>query len=136
MAVLRWIAVPFAAIMGSILAYAIITLWIGENNFIYQFYTGSNVFSITQIVLSLAAQAAFGATFVFLGSVTAPNHQRICAIVLATVISMLSATSFIIASIMNGFSCWFLLHIIATIVGAIGSASQMLSNPDFAEAKY
>ena len=117
--ILRWVAMPFAAIIGSIIAYLFVSLWIRGNNYGFEVYNGVEVGSITQIILSIAAQAVFGFTFVLCGAYVAPAYNRNCAIVLSTVISMISIVSEIISLSQNGFLFMPFIHTIATIVGSI-----------------
>lgn len=117
--ILRWSAMPFASVIGSCLAYFLVTIWIQENNIGYQLYTGLKVTSITQILLSIFAQGLFGGAFVYLGSLVAPSNKRICAIVLATIISTLSIIALVASILYIGFSFMQLIYILAIIVGSI-----------------
>lgn len=124
---LRWIAMPFAAIIGGAIAYALISLWIKGNSFGYSVYNGTEVGSITDILLAIAAQAVFGAAFVFCGAITAPMHRKICAVVLSTIISIVSIASMIWMFSMTGFSFLQMIHFLATCGGAIGVAYYFMT---------
>lgn len=126
--ILRWIAVPFSSIIGSVICYAIISLWIKGYNFGFYIYNGIEVGGITDIILALMAQAAFGAGFVFCGAFTAPSSQSVCSIVLATIVSILALLSLILSIMQSGFSILFLSHIFATIIGAIMAARHILAS--------
>lgn len=117
--ILRWCAMPIAAVIGAFIAYFLIALWINGNIYGFQSYNGTEVGSMSQIFLAISAQAVFGAAFVYCGATVAPSYQRTCAVVLSTVISMLTVASFILSLNLNGFGFMQLLHSIATIVGAI-----------------
>ena len=127
---LRWIAMPFAAIIGSLAAYILISLWIKGNEFGFIAYNGIEVGHITDIILAIAAQALFGAAFVFFGALTAPKHQQTCAIVLATIISILSVGSLIFSIASSGFSFLMFIHCLATATGAIIIAKTIVSNTE------
>lgn len=116
--ILRWIAMPFAAIAGSLIAYFFVSLWIKGNNFGFQMYNGVEVGSMSQILLAIAAQFISGAAFVACGSITAPSHQRTCSIVLATIITIITIATYTF-TLIQGFSFLVLTHHIATIIGAI-----------------
>lgn len=117
--ILRWTATPFAAIIGSLTAYLIISLWVGVNNTGYELYTGSGPVSITKLALGIAAQAVAGAAFVFCGASTAPNHKKTCATVLATIMCVVALSSIVLHNTFYGFSILQLIHCIATACGAI-----------------
>lgn len=124
---------PIAAVIGAFIAYFLIALWINGNIYGFQSYNGTEVGSISQIFLAISAQAVFGAAFVYCGATVAPSHQRTCAVVLSTVISVLTVMSFILSLSLNGFVFMQLLHSIATIGGAIlavGAFQQDESNTD------
>lgn len=123
--VLRWIATPFAAVLGSILAYALVSLWIGFNNVGYEVYSGAQTMSITQIVLGIAAQAAAGAALVYCGAIVAPSHKKSCSIVFATLVCVMSVISIVLHNVMYEFSFLQLIHCIATAAGAIGVACNI-----------
>lgn len=116
---LRWIATPFASIIGGAIVYLLISIWIKGNNYGFQMYNGMEVGNITDIILAICAQAAFGGAFVLFGSITAPSHQRIVSIVLASFVGFLSLTSLFFSFAGYGFSFLYLLHVAATITGAI-----------------
>ncbi len=126
----RWAAMPFAAVIGAFIGYLLVSLWIKGNIFGFEVYNGTEVGSISQIALAIAAQAVFGAAFVFCGTLVAPANQRVCAIVLSTTISVISAISFIMYVGMNGFSFMQMLHHIATIVGSILVARQFMEKDE------
>lgn len=113
---------PFAAIIGGAIAYALVILWIKGNSYGYTIYNGTEVGSITNILLAISAQALFGAAFVFCGSIIAPTHRKICAVALSTIICLISIASMVWMSCMTGFSFLQMIHSLATCGGAIGVA--------------
>lgn len=125
--VLRWIAVPFAAIAASFLLHIIITLWSGLNNAGYMLYTGTEGTSITKILLSLTRDFFVGGAFVLAGAYTAPTHQRTTAIVLATIDCTICVIS-LVYTIIVWSSILQCISIILTMVGAITAAKVMIGN--------
>lgn len=119
--VLRWIAVPFASVAASLLVHVIITLFVGMNNVGYMLYTGTEVTSITEILLGLARDFLVGSVFVLAGAYTAPVHRRTVAVVLATVASMLCVVSLAFSiAIWNGvLQC---MSAVLTMTGSIVAA--------------
>lgn len=120
---LRWFAIPFAAIVGAYIAYLFISLWIRGNSYGFEIYNGVEIGSITQIILAIAAQAIFGAAFVYCGAYVAPKYNRVCAIVLASILCTISVISYIYMVLSKGFGFIGLVHTIATMIGAIATAS-------------
>lgn len=120
--ILRWCAVPFAASLGAFISYFLISLWIKGNIYGFQIYNGEQIGSITQILLAIAAQAIFGGAFVYCGTIVAPANRRICAVVLSTVISLISIISLVTFIVIYGFTFMQLVHCAATAIGAIGAA--------------
>lgn len=112
---LRWIAIPFVAIISSLLIYILCTLWIGqmENR-----YGEVNVYSITDIVLSITRDLFVGGVFVYAGAKTAPKAQKTVSIVLATITCIISITSFVVNIIYRGDFILY-LGIVATFIGGI-----------------
>ena len=125
--ILRWCAVPFASSIGAYIAYLFVMLWIKGNNYGFEFYNGTKVGSITQIILAITAQAVFGYVFVYCGALVAPKHNRVCAIVLATILCTISAVGFIYSLLSYGFAFLQLVHILATMIAAVVSASMFES---------
>jgi len=117
--VLRWIAVLFAAVLGSLIAYIIAALWIGINNVGYELYTGATTLSLTKIILGIAAQAIAGAASVYCGALTAPSNRKTCSVVIATIICIIALSSIFIYNLMHGFSFLQLIHCLASATGAI-----------------
>lgn len=124
--VLRWCAMPFASIIGAYITYVLISL----NDYAFEAYSGVEIKGITQIILAIAAQAAFGAAFVFCGAITAPTNRRICAIILSTVVCVSCVLIFVLSTNMNGFGFMRLTHYIATMVGSIYAAIQFEDDKD------
>lgn len=116
---LRWIAVPFAAIIGSLAAYFLVSIWTGFNNVGYEVYNGEHVASITKLILGVVAQCAAGAALVFCGTYIAPTHKKSCSVVLATIACVISLVSVVLHKFMYEFSILLLIHCIATAGGAI-----------------
>lgn len=116
---LRWIATPFASIIGGAIVYFLVSIWIKGNNYGFQVYNGFEVGNITDIILAICAQAAFGGAFVLCGAIAAPRHQQIVSIVLASLIGFISLASLFFSFANVGFSFMLLLYVAATIVGAI-----------------
>ena len=117
--VLRWIAVPFASIIGATVCYFLVSLWISVNNQGYSFYTGLNVTKVTDYILILFSQGILGAGFVLCGSYMAPSSKRICSVVLSTILCCLEIIILVFSIITEGFSFWELMRIFATIIGSI-----------------
>lgn len=120
--ILRWIAMPFVSIVCAFLAYWFVALWIKGNNYGFEVYNGMEVGSISQIILAIAAQAVFGFAFVYCGASVAPRHNKNCAIVLATVFCTLCAISYTYSLFFEGFNFLQLVHIAASMTGAIGAS--------------
>lgn len=127
--ILRWIAVPFAAVLAAIVVNAIGVIYAYINGGGYTLYTGSKVTSITSIIVTIFVQGLVGYAFVKAGAYTAPKYKKITPIVLATVLGCISILSIIliIKGVASGtFDVWAAL--IATPVGAIYAA--LTSNDD------
>lgn len=122
---LRWASVPVAAIAGSLILYFLVSLWVKGNNYGYEIINGASVGSITQILLAIAAQAAFGYGFVFSGAWAAPRHKMRTAKVLFAIATVLSIASFVASLYAQGFYFLQLVHNIAMIGGALGAISSI-----------
>lgn len=131
--ILRWIAVPFAAIIGSLIVYWFVAIWIKGNQYGFEIYNGSKVGSLDNIILAIAAQAAWGVGFVYCGSVTAPSRKRICSVVLATLATILGIIAILAAFAIRGFHFIEFLHYCASIVGAIGVSRYILTSDEYAD---
>lgn len=121
--ILRWIAVPFAAVLAAIVINAIGVIYAYINGGGYTLYTGSKVTSITSIIVTIFVQGLVGYAFVKAGTYTAPKYKKITSIVLATVLACISILSIIliIKGVASGtFDVWAAL--IVTPVGAIYAA--------------
>lgn len=116
---IRWVLTPFAAIIGSLIFYAIAVLWCGLQDGIFTIHNGgTQSTSITKIILHFVCQVICGYSFVFCGTYTAPAHKKNTSIVLATVATILCIAS-IIFNILYGLDFMNILGSICTIGGAI-----------------
>lgn len=117
---LRWITVPFAAILGSFIVYAAARLLVGVNLLGLMTYTGEGVrvFSLTSILTELFVQATSGYGFVLFGTYAAPSNKKIVSIILATIFCCFIAVSLYLILI-NNSSFWQVVCIIAGAIGAI-----------------
>ncbi|MDO4930701.1 MAG: hypothetical protein Q4E59_06170 [Bacteroidales bacterium] len=118
--VLRWIAVPFAAVIGGLLGYALFFLWMmitesGDGIIV----SGDGTPSLNQILSQMLGHTVSGATFVWAGTLTAPHARRVTSIVLAVIISMFIVCETI--SIIGAPLMWY-VSTYFTIIGAIWSS--------------
>lgn len=121
--ILRWIAIPFASVLALLIVNFIATLFVGANNISYGVYTGQEPSSVTTMIVQLVKDGIVGASFVYAGAYTAPRYNKIVAIVLATILGVLSAFNLILA-VQIDLSLMTILGIIATIIGAVYAAAN------------
>ena len=113
--VLRWIAVPFAAVLGGLVLYTI--LWVMTYMAGGSPYEREGVVSIVSIILYYLKQGALGYGFVYCGAFCAPSHKLTTAKVLASTASVLALIAFLCAIIIGEhWLAWS--SAIATAVGA------------------
>jgi len=95
--IFRWIAVLPASILGMILAYG---LWRIIHNATAARYI--DIDSWLNIVFAdVMSNLISGAAFVYIGSKVSPSYQKIVAIVLASLILVMSGTSLFIINFMT-----------------------------------
>lgn len=99
--ILKWIAVPFAAVLCSFIGGAIFKLsqWIFYGYILPSENPDAPITSITHILVYLLGEFAIGAGFVYGGVLVAPSAKKIVNIVLATIEVMFC----IIAALMSHF---------------------------------
>ena len=120
--VLRWIAVPFAAVLGGLVLYTI--LWVMTYMAGGSPYEREGVVSIVSIILYYLKQGALGYGFVYCGAFCAPSHKLTTAKVLASTASVLALITFLCAIIIGEhWLAWS--SAIATAVGAWISKSTV-----------
>ena len=120
--VLRWIAVPFAAVLGGLVLYTI--LWVMTYMAGGSPYEREGVVSIVSIILYYLKQGALGYGFVYCGAFCAPSHKLTTAKVLASTASVLALIAFLCAIIIGEhWLAWS--SAIATAVGAWISKSTV-----------
>lgn len=113
--VLRWIAVPFAAVLGGLVLYTI--LWVMTYMAGGSPYEREGVVSIVSIILYYLKQGALGYGFVYCGAFCAPSHKTTTAKVLASTATVLALIGFLCAIIIGEH--WLVWSsTIATAVGA------------------
>lgn len=113
----RWCLVPIASATASLLSYAVAIVYCGLQNGIFEFYNGSQVTSLTSLILLLACNCLSGYAFVKAGVFTAPKCKRVTAIVLATLFTMLC----VCAVVYYVFTKAALLDIISVVASAVAS---------------
>ena len=119
---LRWIAVPFAAVLGGLVLYTI--LWVMTYMAGGSPYEREGVVSIVSIILYYLKQGALGYGFVYCGAFCAPSHKLTTAKVLASTASVLALIAFLCAIIIGEhWLAWS--SAIATAVGAWISKSTV-----------
>ena len=112
---LRWIAVPFAAVLGGLALYTI--LWVMAYMAGGSPYEREGVVSIVSIILYYVKQGALGYGFVYCGTFCAPSHKPATANVLASTATVLALIGFLCAIIIGEH--WLVWSsTIATGVGA------------------
>ena len=120
--VLRWVAVPFAAVLGGMALYTI--LWVVTYMAEGSPYTREGVVSIVSIILYYLKQGALGYGFVYCGAFCAPSHKTVTAKVLASTATVLALIGFLCAIIIGEH--WLVWSsTIATAVGAWISKSTV-----------
>ena len=120
--VLRWIAVPFAAVLGGLVLYTI--LWLMTYMAGGSPYEREGVVSIVSIILYYLKQGALGYGFVYCGAFCAPSHKTTTAKVLASTATVLALIGFLCAIIIGEH--WLVWSsTIATAVGAWISKSTV-----------
>lgn len=120
--VLRWIAVPFAAVLGGLVLYTI--LWVMTYMAGGSPYEREGVVSIVSIILYYLKQGALGYGFVYYGAFCAPSHKTTTAKVLASTATVLALIGFLCAIIIGEH--WLVWSsTIATAVGAWISKSTV-----------
>ena len=97
--VLRWIAVPFAAVLGGLVLYTI--LWVMTYMAGGSPYEREGVVSIVSIILYYLKQGALGYGFVYCGAFCAPSHKTTTAKVLASTATVLALIGFLCAIIIG-----------------------------------
>ena len=112
--ILRWIAVPIAAIAGMFILY-----WIGR--FVVGRLIDPTVINISYYISRFFVELFPGAGFVLCGSFMAPKHQGIVSIVLAVVFCCFSLLSSLFAYNSDSFSYVEIVYILIGCVGAIYS---------------
>ena len=120
--VLRWVSVPFAAVLGGLALYTI--LWVMTYMAGGSPYEREGVVSIVSIILYYLKQGALGYGFVYCGAFCAPSHKLTTAKVLASTASVLALIAFLCAIIIGEH--WLVWSsTIATAVGAWISKSTV-----------
>lgn len=122
--ILRWIGIPFASVLASVLSYAVGVTWCGVQNGAFERYSGVEVTSLTKIILLLACYCVSGYTFVMAGVYTAPAHKRVTAIVLATAFTSICAFSMIYSFFSPEYSLMDIITVAFSAIAAIVAAHQ------------
>lgn len=122
--ILRWIAIPFASLAAMFLACLIMGIILWLNNCGYSWYTGEPVTRLSEILALLFRDGVAGYAFVLAGSYTAPKHNKVVSIVLATIMGVLSITS-IALTIYLGREWITILGAIANMAGAVYAANSV-----------
>ena len=112
--VLRWVAVPFAAVLGGMAFYTI--LWLITYMAGGSPYEREGVVSIVSIILYYVKQGALGYGFVYCGTFCAPSHKPATANVLASTATVLALNGFLCAIIIGEH--WLVWS--STIATAVG----------------
>lgn len=121
--ILRWIAVPFASVLGSFIAYAVYMLFNSADWRILPYMPSeSGEITIGWLLLFFAAKVIQGVAFVGCGVVTAPSHQKATSIVLATINACLCIGSVVLTFMAQGqWHTW--LGSIVCLAGGVYAAS-------------
>lgn len=136
--ILRWIAVPFVAVLGYLAAYYLIWLICYINGIGANTHTGG--FSITDALgfnwnniiytISLFLRDGIGGyAFVSAGTYTAPANKKITSVILATIgvcIMFFSAYLSTLVHMDNTIAFW--ISIIATAIGCIAASINTFNN--------
>lgn len=113
--VLRWIAVPFAAVLGGMALYTII--WVMTYLAEVSPYERGSAVSFVNIITYYIRQGALGYGFVYCGTFCAPSHKPATAKVLTSTATVLALIGFLCAIIIGEH--WLVWSsTIATGVGA------------------
>ena len=133
--VLRWIAVPFAAVFAGIVAFYIAGFFLSILTFFDRAPDAYHDFFFSYLFVPVR-NAISTFAFVVAGKVAAPTHNEIVSIVLATIVSMaiiiLSVLTIVAMDIIKITDyIKILLNIIIVIAGAVYGAS--FHNEDLSE---
>lgn len=126
--VLRWVALPFAVVIGAFLLSAIFTLLCNLGSPLYGgeklgYPTDGGVVSIIDIILTLGRDVATGFAATAISFAVAPTHKKTTAVVTATAVACFGVVS-IILNFINGGSLWLLVGTILTMAGAVIGAVE------------
>ena len=126
---LRWVLVPIASVACSIIGYALAVMYCDLQNGVFEGYSGTNVTSLTKILLYLACNCCSGFLFVKAGAPTAPAGKRVTAVVLATLHVVMCVVAFI-TTIINYFSLIETLSLVASGAASIITAKSIYEEED------
>lgn len=110
--ILRWIAVPFACVLGDAVGF-----WLP---YLVNYLSGDLSWPYADYPIMAICGGFSGALFVIAGSYTAPSHQRTTSIVLATLRCIIAIAALVVVCISREDG--WILHIVrggATVIGAI-----------------
>ena len=116
-AVLRWIAIPPAAVIAAWAAWILLNL-LGRFSLSYAGVTPESF--LGQFYFNTAGHAAMGATFVYAGARVAPVHQLAVVYVLA-VLGIFSGGVTLVPAILggNGWAMWGSVCVVAGIAAMV-----------------
>ena len=117
--ILRWIAVPFAAILGMVVFFILGKLLMGINDFSFIVYAGEKTTSLTKIISEIAINFFAGCGFVYCAIYTAPNAKKVVSVVFTTIMCMFVIAIFLFF-IKNGAN-HSVLHYVNLLVTCIGT---------------
>lgn len=126
---LRWVLVPIASVACSIIGYALAVMYCDLQNGVFESYSGTNVTSLTKILLYLACNCCSGFLFVKAGALTAPEGKRVTAVVLATLHVVICVVAFVTTTI-NDFSLLETISLVASGAASIITAKSIYEEED------
>jgi len=119
--IIRWITILPLAILGSWLVMMLVYYWGMILGYIGLGFNKESL--IGQYYFNSAPHIALGVTYVYIGAVIAPNHQKMIAFLLACIGLVLCGFSLYPYMIRN--SGWEIWNIICTIIGIILAVSYV-----------
>ena len=117
--ILRWLAVPFAAIFGASLIFAIASDMLKNIDF---YADDISVSYLIGVVFAIIARVIIAGAFVWCGTYAAPKHKVICAMTLASILSIFVIAITTYTSCSYGFNLMIFFHLVATVIGAFVTA--------------
>lgn len=121
----RWVALPFAAILGAMLCAFIISILQAASMFLFGGFSTDSVYS--KYILPIFSSAIFGWIYVLITLNVAPRGKLIAAVVMITILGVISVVTQAHIWISPEYSLGYAIHSAIAALVTIGTSIMALA---------